>query len=62
MLDRIRQEPALVTGFVAASIALLVAFGTKLTPEEVGGIMAFTSAALAFVTRHQVSPVPPSGE
>lgn len=56
ILDRIRQEPALVTGAVAAIIALLVAFGLDLSGEQTGAIMALVTAALAFVTRSQVTP------
>lgn len=56
ILDRIRREPALVTGAVAALIALGVAFGLDLTGEQTGAIMAVVTAALAFVTRAQVTP------
>lgn len=54
--DRIRREPALVTGFVAAVIALAVAFGLDLSGEQTGAIMAVTTAVLAFITRAQVTP------
>jgi hypothetical protein len=57
MLARIRNEPALVLALVGAVIALVISFGFKLSPEQVGGIMALTSAALGFVTRSQVAPV-----
>ena len=56
MIARIRSEPALVTGFTAAVIALGVAFGLDLTGEQTGAIMAVVTAALAFVTRSQVTP------
>ena len=56
IIDRIRREPALVVGFVAATIALATAFGLDLTKEQTGAITAFVVAALAFVTRSQVSP------
>lgn len=57
ILDRIRREPALVTAFTAAVIALLVAFGLDLTGEQTGAIMALVTAVLGFVTRAQVTPV-----
>jgi len=57
MLARIKNEPALVTAFVAAAIALITAFGLDLTNEQVGGIMAVVAAGLGFVTRSQVTPV-----
>lgn len=56
ILDRIRREPALVTGLVSAGIALLVAFGLELTGEQTGAIMAVVVAVLAVVTRSQVTP------
>ena len=56
ILDRIRTEPALVTGAVAALIALGVAFGLDLSGEQTGAIMAVVTAALAFITRSQVTP------
>lgn len=54
------REPAVVVGFVGAAIALGVSFGLPITAEQVGFIMAFVSAGLAFVTRSQVSPAPPA--
>lgn len=56
MLDRIRREPALVTGLVSALIALGVAFGLDLSGEQTGAIMAVTAAILAVVTRQSVTP------
>ena len=57
MIDRIRREPALVTGLLSALIALGTAFGLDLSAEQVGAITAVTVAVLAFVTRSQVTPV-----
>lgn len=59
ILDSIRKEPALVTGAVSALIALGVAFGLNLDGQQTGAIMALVTAALAFVTRSQVTPVEP---
>ena len=56
ILDRIRREPALVTGLVGALIALGVSFGLELSGEQTGAIMALVSAILAVVTRQQVTP------
>lgn len=58
IIDRIRREPALVTGAASAIIALLVAFGLNLTGEQTGAIMALVTAVLAFVTRAKVTPAP----
>lgn len=57
ILDRIRREPALVTGAVGAVLALVVAFGFELSGEQTGAIMALTTAVLGFVTRAKVTPV-----
>ena len=56
VLDRIRREPALVTGLVSAVVALGTSFGLHLTDEQVGAITAVTVAVMAFVTRSQVTP------
>lgn len=58
LIDRIRREPALVTGAVSALIALGVAFGLELSGEQTGAIMAVVTAALGFVTRAKVTPAP----
>ena len=57
MLDRIQNEPVLVTAFVQAVLGLLLAFGLDLSNEQVGSIMALTAAGLAFIARSKVSPV-----
>lgn len=62
MLTRIKAEPALVAGFVQAVLALVVAFGLDLSPEQIGAILAVTAAGLALFTRSRVSPVAPDGE
>ena len=59
LIARIRNEPALVVAFVAAAIALGIAFGLELTAEQQGAITAFVVAVLGFVTRSKVSPVDP---
>lgn len=59
IVDRIKKEPALVSGLVAAVIALGVSFGLDLSEEQIGAIMAVTAAVLALVVRSQVSPKAP---
>jgi len=49
------REPALILGALNTGIALALSFGLHLTTEQVGAIMAFTSAVLAIATRSQVS-------
>lgn len=48
-----KREPALFYGLVNAVIALVVSFGLELKPDQIGAILAVTSAALALVTRRQ---------
>jgi hypothetical protein len=50
------REPAAVVAFVQAVVALAVAFGLDLTPEQVGAVVATTALALGLVTRSQVTP------
>lgn len=51
------REPALLLGLVQAALALLLAFGLDLSPEQQGTILALTAAVLAVVTRQQVTPL-----
>lgn len=57
MLDRIRNEPALVSGFVQTVLALVVAFGLNLSTEQTAAILAVTAAGLALLVRSKVTPV-----
>lgn len=57
LIERVRNEPVLVTAFLQAVLGLLLAFGVDLTNEQVGSIMAVTAAGLAFVARRKVKPV-----
>lgn len=56
--QRIRREPALVSGLVTAVLALVVAFGVDLSQEQTGAILAVVAAVMALVTRAQVTPAP----
>lgn len=50
------REPALIIGATQALIALAVAFGLDLSPEQIGAVLAVTAAVLGMVTRSQVTP------
>ena len=50
------REPALVLALVQAVIALVVAFGLNLAPDQIGAILAVTAVVLGLITRSQVSP------
>lgn len=56
ILERLKNEPALILGLVGAVISLGLAFGVSLSDEQVGGIMAVVVALLAIITRSQVTP------
>lgn len=53
----IRQEPALVMGVLQSSVALLLAFGVKLTLNQTGAIMAVLASLMSLVTRSMVTPI-----
>jgi hypothetical protein len=53
----IKQEPVLFQGLIQAALSLSIAFGTDLSGEKIGAILAFTAALLSFVTRTQVTPL-----
>lgn len=56
LIERIKDEPVLVTTLVGAILNLIVAFGFSLTEAQEGGILAVTVAILAFVARSKVRP------
>jgi hypothetical protein len=49
------REPALILGAVQTLLALAVAFGLHLTPEQVGAVMAAAAAVVALITRRTVT-------
>ena len=61
VFDRLRAEPALVSGVVLALIAVASSFGLGITEGQSDAIVALVSAALplvgAVVTRAKVTPV-----
>jgi hypothetical protein len=52
----LNREPVAIMYLVQTGIALGVAFGFDLTPEQMAGILAFTGALLTVFTRTQVTP------
>lgn len=53
-MNILSKEPAVLVGLVQAILALAVSFGADLTSEQVGSIMAVTSALLALLVRQAV--------
>lgn len=51
------REPVMFLAVVQAVVALAVAFGLELTPEQVGAVVAATAAVLGLVARQRVTPV-----
>lgn len=55
-----RREPAIITGSVTAIIAVLIAFGVPITPQEkvaIGGVaVPLLMIVGAVVTRQNVTP------
>ena len=45
------REPAMVLALVQAVIALVVAFGLSLAPDQIGAILAVTAVILGLITR-----------
>jgi hypothetical protein len=56
MWARIQQEPVMFQSIIQAVLALGVAFGTALSVEKIGAILALSAAVLSFMTRSQVTP------
>jgi len=52
----LNREPAMFVAVIQAILALVIAFGLDLTPEQVGAIMAVAAGVLGLVTRANVSP------
>jgi hypothetical protein len=50
-----KREPALWLGLVNTILALLLSFGVDLTTEQIGTILAVTSALFALITRQVVT-------
>jgi hypothetical protein len=54
--EKIKREPALLLGLLAAGFALAASFGLELSKEQTGSITAVVVAILALVTRQNVTP------
>jgi len=55
-MDRIRNEPAVLAGIVAALIGVAVAFGLDLSTEQQAAIMGLVTIVLGVGVRTQVVP------
>lgn len=57
IIEKIRNEPVLVTTLIGAVLTALVAFNVPLTQEQVVALVAIAAAIMAIVARAQVTPV-----
>jgi len=55
--SRITQEPVMTLAIIQMALALFVSFGLQLSGEQVGALVAFSAAILAWIARSKVSPV-----
>lgn len=61
----LKSEPVAFAGLINTVLALLIAFGTHLSTDQVGTIMAVVNAVLAIIVRQSVTPavgVPNAGQ
>jgi hypothetical protein len=56
LLNRLRNEPALILGFTQAVLGLLLAFGVDLSSKQTAAVLAVTAAGLALAARAKVVP------
>lgn len=61
MLNRLKNEPALIVGLVLALIGVAAAFGLSISEDQKAAIVSLVGAVLAIVgagvTRSKVTPV-----
>ena len=57
MIEKIRREPVLISGLIAAVLYLLTEFGISITDGQQAAILGVAGAILAFVARAKVTPV-----
>jgi uncharacterized membrane protein YccC len=56
IIDKIQNEPVLLTTLVGAILGLLIVFGVPVTDDQKTAIVLVVTALLAIVARSQVSP------
>lgn len=55
--QKVRNEPVLITQFVAAALSLLAVFGLSLPVATAAAVMGFAQVVAALVARGQVAPI-----
>lgn len=56
LIEKLRNEPVLVTGLVAAAMTLLVSFGVDLSDTQMSAIAGLVVAVMAIIGRQAVTP------
>lgn len=56
IVERIRNEPVLVTTLVGAILTALAVFNIPLTQDQIVALVAVAAAIMAIVARSQVTP------
>lgn len=56
LIERLRDEPVLVTTAVGALLGLLVVFGVPISDDQKTAIIVLLTAVLAIFARSKVSP------
>ena len=56
------REPVAILAVIQTALALITAFGFNLSGEQVGAIVAVSSAVLALIARSKVAPVDEYGD
>ena len=58
IINRIKQEPVMFQGLLQAFFALLAGFKIiNISQDQMGLLLAFSAALLAFLTRQAVTPL-----
>jgi hypothetical protein len=51
------REPVAALAVIQTAVAIFVAFGLKISAEQVGAVTALSAAVLGFIARSRVTPV-----
>lgn len=57
IIEKLRREPVLIANAVTAVVALAVAFGVPVTPEQRAAIVGLVVVVGSIVARSKVTPV-----
>ena len=55
--ERIAGEPVMTQSLIQVFVVMLVAFGLRLSPEQIAAVVGFSAVLLGWLTRSKVTPV-----